>query len=95
MSAATTSGNQPPSSTFIMLARDERQVDGDEQAGDGEGERQAPAPDFPHRQEHQHRGQQHGQRHGDAERGGEIVGRAEASVRPSVSTISVQLTKPI
>ena len=45
-------------------------------------DRQAPAPDFAHRQEHQHRRQQHGQRNRDAERRGEVVGGAEGEREP-------------
>src|ERR1700722_4983906 len=72
MSAATTSGNQPPSNTFIMFALTKAKST-DEQRGHAKAHRQTPAPYFAHRQIHQHGGQQHRQRDGDTEGRGEIV----------------------
>jgi hypothetical protein len=63
---------------FHHVHADKRQVDHDEHSGDAEAYGQAPAPDFAHRQKHQHRRQQHGCRHRDTECRGEIVGGSKA-----------------
>ena len=95
ISAATTSGNQPPSKHLHHVGGDERQVDDDEQAGDGERRAAGSSPRFPAssgRSASRSAASSATRRCRTRPRDCRTSGTP--SVRPSVSTISVQLTKP-
>jgi hypothetical protein len=74
--------NKPAMRDLGGIRREEPGIDEDEDAGDGAGGKDAPAPDFAHGDEQQHRGHQHRRRDGDAIGRGEIVGLAETNREP-------------
>ena len=78
MTAARTSGNQPPCSTLIRFAEKKREVHHQEQRGERAALEPAPAPPFPGHHVEQQRRDRHRPGHRDAVGGGQVGRGLEA-----------------